>query len=72
MKPAILVLSVLLINLLPGCSPSGDGQTPTQKAAEPQHIFKDQVNALEKAKGLEQGMNKAFEERNQQMDDQAQ
>jgi hypothetical protein len=72
MKSIILVLSVLLIYLLPGCSPNSEEQTPAQEAGEPQHIFKDQVKALDKAKGLEQDMNKAFEQRNNEMDDQAQ
>ncbi len=72
MKSITLVSSVLLIYLLPGCSPGSDEQAPTRKAGEPQHIFEDQVNSLDKAKGLEQNMNKAFERRNQEMDDQAQ
>lgn len=72
MKSTILVISVLLIYLLPGCSPGGDESTPVQKTGEPEHIFKDQVDALEKAKGLEQDMSKAFEQRNQEIDDQLQ
>ena len=70
MKSSILVLGVLLIYTLQGCSPSGDESTPTPGAGEPQHVWKDQVKALDKAKGLEQDMNKAFEQRNQEIDQQ--
>jgi len=74
MKSSILVLGVLLIYTLQGCSPSGDESTPTPTpgAGEPQHVWKDQVKALDKAKGLEQDMNKAFEQRNQEIDQQTQ
>jgi hypothetical protein len=72
MKSIILVSGVLLIYALSGCSPNNDDRTRTSETAEPQHIFKDQVNALDKAKGLEQDMNKAFEQRNLEMEDQAQ
>ena len=72
MKSIILALSVLLIYLLPGCTPNNDEQTSTQEAGEPQHVFKDQVKALDKAKGLEQDMNKAFEQRNSEIDAQTQ
>ena len=70
MKSSILVLGVLLICTLQGCSPSGD--EPAPGAGEPQHVWKDQVKALDKAEGLEQDMNKAFEQRNQEIDQQTQ
>jgi hypothetical protein len=72
MKPAILALGVLLIYWLAGCSPNSDEKAPAVDKQAPQHIFKDQVNALDKAKGFEQDMNKAFEQRNMEMDEQAQ
>jgi hypothetical protein len=70
MKSSILVLGVLLNYTLQGCSPGGDEPAPTPGAGEPQHVWKDQVKALDKAKGLEQDMNKAFEQRNQEIDQQ--
>ena len=72
MKHTILVLLGLLIISLQACSQGGDEQAPVQKSEEPQHVWKDQVKALDKAKNLEQDMNKAFEQRNQEIEKQTQ
>jgi len=72
MNSAILALGVLLICCLAGCSPNSDEKASAVVKQEPQHIFKDQVNALDKAKGLEQDMDKTYERRNMEMDERAQ
>lgn len=72
MKANILVLSGLLIVALQACSPSSDEPVPARKNGEPQHVWKDQVNALDKAKNLEKDMNKAFEQRNRDIEKQTQ
>ena len=72
MKPSILVLLGLLIIALQACSSGSDESATTEAKEEPQHVWKDQVKALDKAKNLEQDMNKAFEQRNQEMEKQMQ
>ena len=73
MKSSILVSSVLLIYLLPGCSSDSEEQaSPGSTGGSSQPVFQDQINALDKAKGLEQDMNKAFEQRTQEMESQTQ
>ena len=72
MKPGILVLSGLLIVALQACSPGSDEPAVNEAKEEPQHVWKDQVKALDKAKNLEQDMNKAFEQRNQEIEKQTQ
>lgn len=72
MKQIILVSSVLLIYLLAGCSSDSDDQGSAPSAGESQSVFQGQINALDKAKGLEQDMNSAFEQRHREMEDQSQ
>ncbi|VAW81208.1 hypothetical protein MNBD_GAMMA13-349 [hydrothermal vent metagenome] len=71
MKSGILVLSGLLFITLQACSPGADEAAPAQKNSEPQHVWKDQVKALEKAKNLEQEMNESFEKRSRDIEKQA-
>ena len=72
MKPNILVSSVLMIYLLPGCSSDSGEQGSATPTGESQSVFQDQINALDKAKGLEQDMNNAFDQRHREMDNQSQ
>jgi hypothetical protein len=67
MNRQILAAAGLLIVLLQACS---SGQQPEDKAAseQPQHVWKDQVEALEKAQNLENEMNSAFQKRADEID----
>ena len=70
MKPVILVSSVLLIYLSAGCSSNSNDQDSAESADESQSVFQTQIDALDKAKGLEQDMKNAFEQRDREMEDQ--
>ncbi len=72
MKLKTLVLSGLMMGVLQACSPGSDESVATEANEEPQHVWKDQVKALDKAKNLEQEMNEAFEQRSREMEKQAQ
>jgi ABC-type sulfate transport system substrate-binding protein len=65
-----LAINVLLIFLLSGCS-GKDPDDQAGAAGEPQHVWKEQVKALDKARGLEQEMNAAYKKKAQQIEQQA-
>jgi len=67
-----LVMAVLLAMGLAACSPQDDESGSADAASESQHPWKDQENALNKAKQVEQGMMDAFKQRDEEMEKQAQ
>ena len=71
MRFRTLVLTGILIGGLQACSPGGESAAPEPSPAEPQHVWKEQVRALEKAQNLEGDMNHAWQQRNREIDSQA-
>lgn len=71
MRFCTLVATGLLIGGLQACSPGGETAEPQALQAEPQHVWKEQVRALEKAQNLEGDMNQAWQQRNREIDSQA-
>jgi hypothetical protein len=66
-----LAINVLLIFLLSGCSGKDPDDRARAAAGEPQHVWKERVKALDKARGLEQEMNAAYKKKAQQVEQQA-
>lgn len=71
MRARILAIIGILILAISGCSDKGPDQNATAGPNEPQHVWKDQVKALDKAKHLEGDMNAAFGKRAEEIDQQA-
>jgi len=68
-----LVLAVLLaLGGLGACSTQDEEDASKDTASEPQHPWKDQVKALDKAKQVEQDMMDAFKHRDEEMEKQTQ
>jgi len=67
MKKYRLLLLVPLL-LIGACS-SGDDQTSPKQSSD-DHIFKEQMRALEKAKGVEQMLKSGADQRRQAMEEQ--
>ena len=70
MKTRILALTGLLMLNLTACSPRDD-QAEHNGTQEPQHVWKDQVKALDKAQNIENDMNDAFNRRAGEMEKQS-
>lgn len=70
MKRCTLVVNGLLILCLQACSPGDEARETAMSGGEPQHVWKEQVKALEKAQNLEQDMNQAWQQRNRAIDGQ--
>jgi hypothetical protein len=75
-----LTVCLLGVNLLLACSshsPDASSDTPDASAAPPATearkptVFDDQLKALDKAKAVEESMQKAKAERDKQMDEQS-
>jgi len=69
MPVRVLVLAVIL--MLPGCSDKNPEDRAASAGGEPQHVWKEQVKALDKARNLEEDMNAAFRRRTEEIDAQS-
>lgn len=72
MQIRILVAGLFLILAIASCSDKQADKNAAAGSGEPQHVWKEQVKALDKAKRLEDDMNAAFEKRAKEIDAQAQ
>jgi len=63
---------VLLATGLGACSTQDEEPTSADVASEPQHPWKDQQKALQKAEQLEQGMMDTYQRRDEEMQKQTQ
>lgn len=63
-----LTISFILSFMIGGCSSEEDKTTSEQ--ANKEHVLKDQVRALEKAKGVEQMLQSGADKRQQQIEEQ--
>ena len=73
------VLAAMLVALLAGCAKSGSddlkeqaGATQDKAKVSADHVWKAQVTALDKAKGVEQTLMNAAQEQRQAIDKQSQ
>lgn len=62
----VLVLGVFL--MLQGCSDKAPEDRAVSAGGEPQHVWKEQVKALDKARNLEEDMNTAFKRRSEDVE----
>jgi hypothetical protein len=56
---------------LGACSEKGPDEHAAAASGEPQHVWNEQVKALDKAKQLEQNMNEAYKKKAEEIDQQA-
>jgi hypothetical protein len=68
MQAGILAISGFLMLAVSGCSNKQSDQDAAAGSGDPQHVWKEQVKALDKAKNLEGDMNAAFEKRADEID----
>jgi hypothetical protein len=71
MQARILAITGFLILAISGCSNKQSDQNATADPGQPQHVWKEQVKALDKAKNLEDDINAAFEKRAEEIDREA-
>jgi hypothetical protein len=57
--------------MLQGCSDKNPEDRAASAGDEPQHVWKEQVKALDKARNLEEDMNAAFRRRTEDIDAQS-
>ena len=71
MPVRVLGISVLLMFAFGACSEKSADQDAVAPSGEAQHVWKEQVEALDHAEQLERKMNDAFKKRAEEIDQQA-